>query len=124
MNPRVVKTQTPPRLIVASVGIGLLVLGFIVFAVWYSGRNITDAEMTGTIVEKEFVPAPEQQIVLGREGTIKAREKEGDYILVVEVPQREGGKKTFRVFLNKKRYDSLAVGQSFDVGPYIVPEKN
>lgn len=124
MNPRVVKPQTPPRLIVASVGIGLLILGFVVFSVWYSGRNIMDAKMTGTIVEKEFVPAPEQQIVLGREGSIKAREKEGDYILVVEVPQRGGEKKTFRVFLNKKLYDTLQVGQSFDVGPYVVPEKN
>lgn len=124
MNPRVVKPQTPARLIVAAVGIGLLVLGFVVFSVWYSGRNITNARMSGIIVEKEFVPAPEQQIVLGREGSIQAREKEGDYILVVEVPQPDGGKKTFRVFLGKKRYDSLQVGQSFDVGPYVVPEKN
>lgn len=121
MDSRVVKPRSSPRVIVTSVLIGLFVMGFVLTAVWYSNRGIIDAKKTGVIVEKQFVPQVEQQITLGREGAIKSHEKEGEYILTVDVPQRDGTKKTFQVFVNKKLYESLQVGEKFDVGPYVVP---
>lgn len=121
MDPRVVKPHTPPRLIVASVLIALFVFGFIVFAVWQSGRGITEARMSGIVVAKEFVPEAERQITVGREGGVTAHDKEGDYMLKVEVTQASGEKKTYDVWLTKKeQYEAIKVGDSFDVGPYLV----
>lgn len=121
MDPRVVKPQTPPRVIVTAVLIALFVFGFIVFAVFQSGRGITDARMSGIVVAKEFIPQPERQITLGREGGVTARDKEGEYLLKVEVTQTDGGKKTYDVWIQKKdQYESIKIGDSFDVGPYLV----
>ncbi len=122
MDPRVVKPQLPPRVIVTAVFIGLFVLGFIIFAVWYSGVGIKNARMSGLVVQKEFVPAPEKQITLGREGGVKSREKDGEYILTVEVPQPDGIKKPYSVFVSKALYDTVQAGDNFDVGPYLAPE--
>jgi hypothetical protein len=121
MDPRVVKPNTPPRVIVAAVLIALFVLGFILFAVFQSGRNITDARMRGIVVAKEFTPQPERQITLGREGGVNARDKEGEYLLKVEVTKTDGAKETFDVWIQKKeQFDGIKVGDSFDVGPYLV----
>ncbi len=121
MDPRTVKPQIPPRLIVGAVLAGVLLLAFIFFAIWYSGRGIQAAKMTGVVVGKEFVPAAERQISLSREGAVRARDKEGDYIVTIEVPQPDGTKKPYTVWLGKEYYDSIKVGDAFDVGPYLVP---
>lgn len=121
---RVVKTKVPARVIVSSVLIGLFVLGFVFVAVWQSGRGITKARMSGTIVTKEFQPytEPERQITLNRSGAVSAQNSEGQYVISVEVPQKDGSKKTFTVWLNdKKLFESLKAGDPFDVGPYLVP---
>lgn len=121
MSSRVFKPHTPARLIVSSVLIGILVLGFIVFAMWQSGRGITEARMSGIVVSKEFTPQPEKQIILGRKGTVTSREKDGIYLLAVEVPQADGSKKAYTVEIMKKdQYDAIQIGDSFDVGPYLV----
>jgi len=120
---RVVKTKVPLRVIFSAVLIGVLVVGFILYAVWESGRGLHEARMTGVIVSKEFqpYPAPERQITLNRGGTVSARTSDGQYLLSVEVPQSDGSKKTFNVWLNDKlRYDAVKVGDSFDVGPYLI----
>jgi hypothetical protein len=120
MDSRVVKPQTPLRVIVTAVLIALLVFVFIILAVWQSGRGITEARMRGTVASKEFTPASERQITLGRSGELSTRDKEGDFILKVEVPQGDGTTKTFTVWLNKAQYEAVKVGDSFDVGPYVV----
>ncbi len=123
---RVVKTKVPVRVIVSATLIGVVVAGFIIFAVWQSGRGITDARMRGTIISKEFepYPEPEREITLNRSGTVSAQTTKGEYLIAVEVPQRDGTKKTFNVWLNdKQRYDAVQVGDSFDVGPYVVPSQ-
>ncbi len=121
MDPRVVKPNTPPRVIVAAVLIALFVLGFILFAVFQSGRSITDARMRGIVVAKEFTPQPERQIILGREGSVSARNQEGEYLLKVEVTQTDGSKEIYDVWIQKKeQYDGIKIGDSFDVGPYLV----
>jgi hypothetical protein len=122
MNPRTIKSKNSPRTIITALAIGILLLGFILFAVFSSGSGILDAKKSGVLVGKEFVPQPERQITLGEEGSISARDKEGEYLLTVEVPN-VGGKK-YTVWVNKKLYESLQVGDKFDVGAYLTPEKN
>ena len=122
MNPRAIKAGNPARVIVAAVLIGLFLAGFIALAIWQSGAQIEKARMTGQIVAKEFVPAPEHQVTLGRTGGLTAGESEGDYILTVEVIVAGGTKKPYNVWVDKKRYDALKIGDSFDVGPYLVRE--
>jgi len=121
---RVVKPKTPARVIVGAVLIALFVGAFIVIAIWQTGIGITDARMRGTVVSKEFQPLaqPEREITLNRSGSVSARTSDGEYIISVEVEQKDGTKKTFTVWLNdKQRYDSVKVGDEFDVGPYLVP---
>lgn len=120
-NPRTVKVQTPWQLIVLSIGAGLLVMGGIVYATWYSMRQIDDAKMTGLVVQKIFTPAPEQQITLGRDG-ISAQQKKGEYVIVVSVKGRDGQTREYNVWLDEERYEALKVGDAFDVGPYLVPD--
>ena len=121
MDSRVVKPHTPVRLVVASVLIGLIVLGFIFFAVFQSGRGITEARLRGTVVAKEFTPQAERQIILGRDGGVDARDREGEFLLKVEVKQEDGSVKTYDVWIQtRQQYDAIKVGDSFDVGPYLV----
>lgn len=121
---RVVKTKVPVRVIVSATLIGVVVAGFIIFAVWQSGRGITDARMRGIIISKQFepYPEPEREITLNRSGTVSAQTTKGEYLIAVEVPQRDGTKRTFNVWLNdRQRFDAVQVGDSFDVGPFLVP---
>lgn len=77
--------------------------------------------MSGVVVAKEFTPQPEKQITLDRKGEVTARDKEGEFLLKVEVPQRDGSKKTYDVWImTKEEYDRIKVGDPFDVGPYLV----
>jgi len=102
---------------------GLLVLAFILFAVWQMGSGITDAKMTGIVVGKDFKPMaePEKQITIHKGGDVRSDKVDGDYIITVEVLQKDGTKKSYTVWLNEKaRYDSVKVGDNFDVGPYLV----
>ncbi len=86
-------------LIVSSVLIGLVVLGFILFAVFQSGRGISDARMKGVVVAKEFTPQPERRSRSAGRAEPAARDKEGIFLLSVEVPQNDGTKKTYTVEL-------------------------
>ena len=124
MDPRVVKPQLPARVIVTAVFFGLLVFGFVVFAVWQSGAGIKEARMTGTIVEKRFEKAPENQVTISRNGGgMSTLSKDGEYILTVNVPQSDGSVRPITVWLNDKaRYDAVKVGDSFDVGPYMIKD--
>jgi len=123
---RVVKPKLPARVVLSAVAIGLLVIGFIIFAVFQSGRGITEARMSGTIVSKSFQPPAQQEreITLNRSGALSATNATGTFIITVEVPQPDGTKKLYTVWLNEKaRYDAVKVGDAFDVGPYYLPEK-
>lgn len=126
MDPRVVKPELPLKTILTAVFFGLLVFGFIVSAVWISSGDISDARKTGTIIEKKFEPVAEEQISISRSGSgqgMTATRKDGEYIIVVEVPQKDGTKKPFTVWLNDKaRYDAVKVGDTFDVGPYLIKD--
>ena len=125
-NPRTIKTKTPVSLLLKAFGLGIAALALILFAIWQFGSSISDAKKTGIIVAKEFRPLgqAENQITLNRDGAVRSDRVEGDYIITVEVPQGNGPKKTFTVWLNsKERYDAVNIGDTFDVGPYVVPDE-
>jgi hypothetical protein len=122
MDSRVIRTSTPPRVIVAAVLIGVFLVGFLVLAIWQSGTTIEKARMTGRVVAKEFVPQPEHQVTLGRKGGLRAGESQGEYILTVELTAEDGTKKPYHVWVDKKLYETVKIGNSFDVGPYLVRE--
>lgn len=121
MNPREVKTPVPWRVIAISTGIGLLLLAGILAAIWMSMVGIQDAKMTGIVVEKQFVPAPERQVGLDREGRLRSETLDGEYIILVNVRQKDGSSKSYKVWLNsKQRYEAVKEGDKFDVGPYLI----
>ena len=122
-DPRVIKAKLPWSAILSAIAIGGLLLAFIIYAVWSSGIEISDAKKSGIIVKKEFKPAPEEQLVLQRSGGITAIHKDGEYILTVDVSQKDGTKKAYLVLLGtKEAYDAVKVGDRYDVGPYLAPE--
>jgi hypothetical protein len=113
----------PVRVWAAAFLLGLFLIGFLVLAVWQSGSAIEKARMTGTVVAKEFIPAPEQQLTIGRQGGLSATASPGEYILTVEVTTNdERTRKPYDVWVDKKRYEAAKIGDSFDVGPYLVRE--
>jgi len=122
MNPRTVKPALPLRLVLSVIAIAVGIVGFVSFAVFESGSAIRAARVSGIVAGKEFnpAPAPEDQITLGRDGSLAARTVDGDYVITVEVKQADGTMKLFRVWLDKTRYDNIKVGDPFDVGPYLV----
>jgi hypothetical protein len=123
MNSRVVRTRLPVRVLAAAFLLGLFLVGFLALAVWQSGSAIEKARMTGKVVAKEFVPAPEEQVRVGRNGGLTATESPGEYILTVEVTTGDRKtKKSYDVWVDKRRYEAVKIGDPFDVGPYLVRE--
>ena len=122
---RVFKAQTPISIWVKSILMGVVSFAFIIFAIWQTGKPIVNAKMTGTVVSKEYKPLAqaERQITLNRDGAVRTDKVDGEYIISVEVLLKDGSKKTFTVWLNdQKRYDFTNVGDTFDVGPYLVKD--
>ena len=124
MDPRVVKPQLPLRTVLTAAFFGLLVFGFVVAAVWLSISDLQEAKMSGTVIEKRFEPLKEEQIIISRSGSgVSATRKEGEYIITVEVTKKDGTKEPYTVWLNDKaRFDAVNVGDTFDVGPYVIKD--
>ena len=122
MNSRVVKVRPPLRVIVAAFLIGIFLVGFLVLAIWQSSFAIERARMTGRVVAKEFIPAPEHQVSVARQGGLRTNESPGDFILTVEVTTEHETTKPYDVWVDKRRYQAVKIGDSFDVGPYLVQE--
>ena len=123
---KVLKPQIPFTTVLGAVLIGVLLFVFVIFAVKQTGKPINQALMRGTITEKQFLPAkaPEAQITIGRNGQFLARTVEGEFILTVEVPV-DGVKKEYKVYMpDREQYDKYKVGDTFDVGPYLIPPDN
>jgi len=121
MNPRTIKAKTPLSVWIAAVAIGLGLLTFIGFATWYSIAQIQDAKMTGVVVKKEFQPAPEHQVTVSKKDGISEQDVEGEFVVTVEVPQKDGTKKAYNVWMpDRKSYEALKIGDSYDVGPRLV----
>ena len=123
MSSRVIRTRVPVRVWAAAFLLGLFLIGFLVLAIWQSGSAIEKARMTCRVVAKEFIPAPEQQVTICRQSGLSATESPGEYILTVEVTTEDKRtKKPYDVWVDKRRYQAAKIGDSFDVGPYLVRE--
>ena len=125
MDNRTVKPKIPAKIYVIAVLIGVVTLACVFLATRYLGNTFSDARMTGTVVNKEFIPAAgeEFQVTLGREGGVSAKRVEGEFILTVDVPQRDGTVRPFKVWMpNREQFEAVNVGDSFDVGPRLVHE--
>jgi hypothetical protein len=108
--PRVVIPSTTARDALIAAIAGLLVLAFIVFGIVHFARLSAKAKgntLTGVIVERQFTPAPEQQITVGRKG-LKSQRTEGEYLFKVRV-DTEGGR-IFEVPVEKALYDTKKIG--------------
>ena len=124
MHPRVVKPQIPVKLIVGVILLSIFIMGFLVFALRSTNEIISDATKRGTVVSKEFIPAvtEEKQITMRSDGSFNATTSEGDFILMVEVPQADGTKVPYKIWMpDRAQYDAVDVGDSYDVGPRLVP---
>ena len=93
-----------------AVGVGLAVLGFVVYAVLTLGQQANSTGVTGIIVSKEFVSQPETQVTVGRDG-VSSRSIAGEYILCVRVPPPEN--KVYRVEVDRAVYDAKRVGEDY-----------
>jgi hypothetical protein len=125
MKDRVVKAKIPVKVYVIAALLGVATIAFVFFATRNLSNTFTDARMTGTVVAKEFVPAKgeEFQVTMGREGGVSAQRVEGEFILTVDVPQRDGTVRPFKVWMpNREQFEAINVGDSFDVGPRLVHE--
>ena len=108
---RRVVPETRWRDTLIAVGAGVAVLGFVLWAVLSLGRQANAAGgVEGVIVSKEFVARPETQITIGQ-GGVHSRQKAGDYIFHVKVPQEN--EKTYDVFVDPAIYASQREGERF-----------
>lgn len=119
---REIKSNTPPLLAAGIVTACLVLLVAIFWSLSQLQTQITDAKLTGTIIEKNFTPNPRQEVMLDRHGGMQVRHREGDYSILVRVKHRDGTLKDYKVTnLQPEVFEKLEVGQRFDVGPYLVP---
>jgi len=119
MNPLTIKSGPPVRAIVVAVAGALVLLCGIGFAIWYIGEQSIDARLPGTVTAKVFNPQPERQISIGEDG-LQTQDITGQYVLTVSVPQRSGEPRIFQVWVNQERFESINVGDPFEVGAYLV----
>ena len=107
-NPRTIVSNTTFRDSLIAGICAVLILGFIIYGIATMASKPVGSRLTGTITERRFTPAPEQQIEFGKKG-IQAREIEGEHIFVVRV---EPEKRTYEVPVDKILYESKKVGDS------------
>lgn len=108
---RRVVPDTRRRDTLIAVGAGLLVLGFVVYAVMSLSRTAQSAGgVAGVLARKEFVAQRETQVSFGR-GGMTSRNIDGQYILYVRVP--EEGNKEYRVFVSERDYNAHQEGEKY-----------
>lgn len=119
---RVVKPRTPVLLIVSLIlGCSILLAG-IFYVLSHFQTDFMAARMPGIIIDKTFVPAPRQEVILDNRGNMQVRQREGDFSLTVRVQQSDGNHRDFTVSnVPQAMFESVEVGQRFDVGPYLLP---
>ena len=81
-KPPLVVPSTSRKEIIIAVLVALAVLGAVIYGMGKMGNRITANKLTGVIEGKEFDPAPERQITIGKKG-ISTEEIKGDFYLKV-----------------------------------------
>jgi hypothetical protein len=120
VNPRTVNSRPPIFSIIAIVLGCILLLGAIVFATTYWNRTFVDARMTGVIIEKSHTDEPRAEVTFGTEG-VRATSASGVFTFTVRVRDREGETNDYTVWVPEVMFHQFEVGDTFDVGPYLVP---
>jgi hypothetical protein len=98
-------------LIAVAAGIGVLGFvgyGIVVMSGWQ--KKASTNTLTGTIVEKHFTPAPEDQISFSRKRGLKSEHIAGEYVLEIHVKAEN---RTFEVPVDGSTYESVKIGGSF-----------
>ena len=109
--PRVVVPSTTFRDAMIGGAAGLLVLAFLIYGIAHFASESNRAKantLTGTVTEKQFTPAPQEEISVGSKG-LKTKRIEGEYLLKVRV---ETEQRDFEVPVEKSTYESKVVGDS------------
>ena len=104
---RVVIVEHTWRNTLIAVGFGLVLMVFVGYGIIKMGSPVAGNKLTGTIVEKVFIPQPERQVSFtGRkiEGT---KEIAGEYVFRVRI---EAQNRTYDVPVESFVYDSKKVG--------------
>ena len=105
----VVSGTTKRDAIIAAVT-GLLTVAFLAYGFMHFAKMSHRAKrstLTGIVVEKQFAPAPEQQITVGREG-LRERRLDGEYVLKVRVDAENA--RVFEVPVEKTMFEEKKVG--------------
>ncbi|HEX8312575.1 MAG TPA: hypothetical protein VF614_14730, partial [Chthoniobacteraceae bacterium] len=108
LNPRTIVPNTTFRDALIGGACAVLILAFVIYGIMTMGSKPVGNRLTGTITERRFNPAPEQQIEFGKKG-MKAREIDGEHLFVVRV---EAENRTYEVPVDKILYESRKVGDS------------
>jgi hypothetical protein len=88
---------------------GVGVLAFVIYGVMTMGARQEAANtntLTGEVVAKSFVPAPEQQVTFGSKG-VKSRQIAGEYVLEVRVASEQ---RTFQVPVDRITFEAAKIG--------------
>ena len=103
--------DTRRRDLLIAVGAGLVVLAFVLYAIFALGRQATaSGGVEGIIVAREFVAQPETQVTVGK-GGVSSRQLAGEYILRVCVPSEEN--KIYRVYVDRTVYEARREGERY-----------
>ena len=102
-DPRSLPDHTTRDALLAS-AVGLLALGLIIYG--FLTLRSPSTMLTGTVVERVFTPAPEQQISFGTKG-LHTKEIEGEYVLKAKVEKEQ---RVFEVPVEKSEFDAKRIG--------------
>ncbi len=107
-DPRALVPNTTVRDAIIAIACGALVLGFLVYGIFTMSAAGKKNTLTGMVISKQFIPAPEEQISVGKKG-LKAERIEGEYLLEVRVDEDN---RTYQVPVRKEIYEAREVGDS------------
>ncbi len=108
---RVVSSGASKREIWLGILGALVVVGLVGYAVTNMGNTAVRTAISGQVMEKTFVPRPEEQITIGPTG-VDRTEKAGQYYLSVQV---RDSKEIYKVRLSQEDYDRVKVGDSYNI---------
>ncbi|MEI6349552.1 MAG: hypothetical protein WCP06_00425 [Verrucomicrobiota bacterium] len=106
-KPPFVVPSTTRRDLIVGLGIGAVILTFVVLGIMNMSGGVVGNTLTGTVTEKKFIPQAEEQVTIGK-GGVHARHLDGEYLLFVRV-----GKADYEVEVEKKTYDAKQIGEPF-----------
>jgi hypothetical protein len=89
--------------------VGAILVCFLVLGVVSMSKRTAGGSLRGTIVAKHFIPEPQDQITIGRDG-VHGRRIQGEYVFEVNVPPQN---RTYRVWVDEKIYAAREVGDQF-----------